>query len=333
MDKIYVKNLKNLKYILNEHGVAIIPSLLDKDECKNFESGMFDYLEYIMQDFEKPFKRDDPNTYIEFYKLFPKHGMLMQHFSIGHAQFIWDLRCNKKIIKVFESIYNTDELLVSFDGASFSPPHEITKRGYYKNNDWLHCDQSFLRSDFECVQSWITAKDVNEGDATLTVLQGSNRYHSKFEETFNTKIKDDWYKLNEEQIQFYKDHGCKQIDIICPAGSLVLWDSRTIHAGKEAIKDRNIINIRIVAYLCYTTRVLCNKNIINKRIKAFEELRTTSHWPHKLKLFPKIPRTYGAKLPNIRNIKTPLLNSIGYKLIGYNIKIVEDENCTFCIVE
>ena len=53
-------------------------------------------------------------------------------------------RCSTpKIINVFKNIYDTDDLLVSFDGASFSPPHEITKRGYYKNNNWLHVDQSY----------------------------------------------------------------------------------------------------------------------------------------------------------------------------------------------
>jgi len=332
MEEIIVKDIMNIKNILDEYGVAIIPNILNKDECSKFESGMFDYLEHIMQDFEKPFKRDDPSTYTEFYKLLPKHGMLMQHFSIGHAQFIWDLRCKKKILDVFENIYETNELLVSFDGASFSPPHEVTKRGYYKNNNWLHCDQSFTRSDFECVQSWVTARDVNEGDATLTILTKSNKFHAEFAEEFDIKIKDDWYKLNDDEIEFYKNKGCKQIDITCSAGSIVLWDSRTIHSGKEAIKSREVDNLRIVAYLCYTPKELANENIINKRIKAFEELRTTSHWPHKVKLFPKTPRTYGNDLPNIKKIKEPILDITGYKLIGYDFEEIEDEKCIFYII-
>lgn len=331
MDNFNVKNIEDVRRILDEYGVAIIPSLLDDEECKKFENGIFNYLEYIMQDFEKPFKREDVSTYNEFYKLLPMHGMLMQHFSIGHAQFNWDLRCNKKIIEVFENIYGTDELLVSFDGASFSPPHEITKRGYYKNNDWLHSDQSYLRPDFECVQSWVTAKDVNEGDASLTLLLNSNRYHREFQETFGIKNKDDWYKLNEKELEFYKKLDCKKIDITCPAGSLVLWDSRTIHSGKEAQKGRKKDNFRMVSYLCYTPKNLANESIIKKRIKAFEELRTTTHWPHKAKLFSKNPRTYGSELPPIRQIKEPKLDLIGYKLIGYEHEEVEEEKCIFYI--
>ena len=333
MEEIYIKDIKNIKETLEEYGVAIITSLLEKDECQTFESGMFDYLEHVMQDFEKPFKRDDPETYKEFYKLLPKHGMLMQHFSIGHAQFVWDLRCKKKIIDIFESIHGTDDLLVSFDGASFGPPHEVTKRGYYKNNNWLHSDQSYLRPNFECVQSWVTARDVNEGDATLTLLQGSHKLHARFRDRFDIKSKDDWYKLNQEEIEFYKENGCRQLDITCPAGSLVLWDSRTIHSGKEAVKTRGETNMRIVSYLCYTPRSLANKNTIKKRIKAFEELRTTSHWPHKAKLFSKFPRIFGGELPKVKEIKEPLLDVTGYKLVGYDFEAIEDDKCIFYIIE
>ncbi len=326
-----IANIKNIKDILNEYGVAIIPNILNEKECSNFESGMFDYLEHVMQNFDVPFDRNNPETFKEWYKLLPKHGMLQQHFWIGHAQFNWDLRMNPKIIDVFKNIYGTDDLLVSFDGASFSPPHEITKRGYYKNNVWLHSDQSYLRNDFECIQSWVTAKDVDEGDATLTVLVGSHNFHRECAEEFNIEAKDDWYKLNDDEIKFYTDKGCYMLDIKCPAGSIVLWDSRTIHCGKEALKTRKKDNFRMVSYLCYTPRIMANKKVIKKRIEAFENMRTTSHWPHKCKMFPKNPRTYGDTMPDVQEINFPVLNHIGMKLVGYDkhITIFEEEKCIF----
>ena len=51
--------------------------------------------------------------------------------------------------------------------------------------------------------------------------------------------------------------------------------------------------------------------------KAFEELRMTSHWPHKVKLFPKNPRTYGRPLPTITPIQTPVISALGRRLAGY----------------
>jgi hypothetical protein len=49
-------------------------------------------------------------------------------------------------------------------------------------------------------------------------------------------------------------------------------------------------------------RNFAKKKDLDKRVDIFNELRMTSHWPHKPKLFPKVPRTYGKKIKNISDI-------------------------------
>ena len=97
---------------------------------------------------------------------------------------------------------------------------------------------------------------------------------------------------------------CNDYRIKCPKGSLVLWDSRLIHSGALPLKNRKNKNIRSIVYLCYMPRSLIdNKSInkiLNKRKKAFEELRMTSHWPTKYKLFPINPRTYGQEIEEVK---------------------------------
>ena len=41
--------------------------------------------------------------------------MLLQNWKIGHSQFVWDIRQNKKVAKVFSKIWNvpSKDLLVS----------------------------------------------------------------------------------------------------------------------------------------------------------------------------------------------------------------------------
>jgi hypothetical protein len=109
-----------------------------------------------------------------------------------------------------------DELLVSFDGAEIHMPPEITNNGWFRGAKWLHTDQSYIRNDFECVQSWLTAFDVETGNATLIFLEGSHQYHGdflkRFYPVFPTKdkkekeIKQDFYLLFDDQkkIDFYK---------------------------------------------------------------------------------------------------------------------------------
>ena len=314
-----------VKNKVDQFGVAVIPSLLNEVECNNMKSGMLDFFEHITSDWDIPIDRNNSNTYTQIYNLFPKHSMLIQNFGVGHSQVAWDIRQNLKIINVFSKFWKVkpDELLTSFDGFSYHFPPEIMKRGYYRGNTWFHTDQSFMRPEFECLQSWVTANDVQDGDATLAFYEGSNVYHKEFGIKFGgDDIKSnlgsaDWYKLNKEQEKFYSDKGCVPKCIKCPKGSLVCWDSRTIHCGVESKRNRENSKSRAVIYTCYTPRSLATQAAIKKKQKAFNELRTTNHWPHKPKLFPIKPRTYGKELIPVKPIIQPKVSKLGLKLAGF----------------
>ena len=313
---------ETLKETLEKYGVAIIPRVLNDEECEKMVSGMWDFFEHITQNWDgdkKAIKRNDKSTWREFYKLYPNHAMLIQHWGVGHAQVSWDLRQKEKIAEIFAYFWECDkeDLLVSFDGLSFNFPHEVTKRGHFRGNTWYHADQSFTRKKFECVQSWVTGLDVEEGDATLTIYEGSHKFQKEFAEKFGVTDKADWYKLNNYEEVFYITKGCQKVNIMCPKGSIVFWDSRTIHCGTEARKERKNQKFRSVVYLCYHPRKLITPALLRKKIKAFENLRTTNHWPAKPKLFAKNPRTYGNPLPEITRITTPVLTELGKKLAGF----------------
>lgn len=315
----YVCTKETLKNTIDMYGVAIIPNVLDENECNKMVNMIWNFFEHISQKWETPINRNDEKTWREFYKLYPLHSMLIQHWGIGHSQASWDLRQNINIVEIFAYFWNcnVDDLLVSFDGLSFNLPPEITKKGWNKGNTWYHTDQSFTTNEFKCIQSFITGLDINEYDATLSFMEGSNKYHEEFKNTYNISDKTDWYKLTKVQEAFYYNKGCHIKNIKCPKGSLVFWDSRTIHCGVEADKKRIIPNIRAVIYLCYMPRKLCDEKNLKKKQKAFNEIRTTNHYPCKIKLFAKDPHTYGGILPTITQIEPPILNNLGKKLAGF----------------
>jgi hypothetical protein len=318
----YVCTKETLRKTIDKYGVAIIDNVLDKTECKQISNEVWDYFEHITKEWENPIERKDINTWREFYKLFPLHSMLVQHWNVGQIQASWNVRQNPKVVEIFAHFWNCeqDELLVSFDGLSFHPPPEITNKGWKRTVSY-HTDQSFYTHGFKSIQSFITTRNINEYDATLSFLEKSNRYHTEFFEQFNNEeekiIKDNWVKLSKEQEQFYYDKGCTPKYIKCPKGSLVLWDSRTIHCGVEADKNRIKPNLRIVIYVCYMPKQYSDKKNITKKQKAFIELRTTTHNPCIIKLFAKNPRTYGGKLETISTIDKPILTDLGLSLAGF----------------
>ena len=68
-----------------------------------------------------------------------------------------------------------------------------------------------------------------------------------------------------------------------------------------------------------TPRSLATKKELEKRKKLFSELRMTSHWPHKVRLFPKIPQTYGKQIKDIADITSEMVYNYitenGFKMI------------------
>lgn len=200
----YVCTKETLKQTLQQYGVAIIPNVLDEDECNHVVDGVWDFLEHITKESDTPLRRDNPNSWREFYKLYPLHSMLLQHYGVGHAQVSWDVRQNRKIVDIFSHFWKCkpEDLLVSFDGLSFNLPPEKTNKGWFRNTLWYHTDQSFLTPEFQCIQSWVSGLDVNENDATLAFLEGSHVYHSEFQKRFNVHDKKNWYKLSKKKKNF-----------------------------------------------------------------------------------------------------------------------------------
>lgn len=304
-----------LKSVLGKYGVAVVPRVLNDSECAAMVNGMWETLEWITQYFEIPIDRANPETWRSFYELFPLHSMLIQHWGWGHAQYVWDLRQNPKIVDIWKALWKTDKLLVSFDGVGCHLPPETTGRGWLgKTGAWLHTDQSYTRNEFECVQSWVTGLDVLTGDATLMVLEGSHLLHEEFAREFGKTAKEDWYVLEPSERAWYLERGCSPKCIKCPAGSMVFWDSRTIHCGQEPMKKRPKPNFRCIAYLCYTPADRATPSALEKKQKYLQEMRITSHWPHKIKVFAKYPRTYGKELPPVVELPSPTLTELGLEL-------------------
>jgi hypothetical protein len=315
----YNTDKEHLNETLNMYGVAVIPSVFSYQECDDLLNKMWTFFEHITQNFEQPIDRINQDSFKQLFKLYPLHAMLIQRFGIGHAQFAWDARQNPKAVEIFAHFWKCkpEELLVSFDGSSFHLPPEITKRGWNLNNTWYHADQSYTRNNFECVQSFVTYNPINVGDGTLAFMEGSNRFHKKVSEKFELSDKADWYKINKDIEEYYLSVGCEYKKISCPKGSIVFWDSRTIHCGVEPFKGREEPNIRAITYLCYMPGKSISDANRRKKIKALQELRTTNHWSCKPKLFSVNPRTYGKELPNVHSIDPPVLTKLGKQLAGY----------------
>jgi len=311
--------------MLERYGVAIVPNVLDATECVTLIDGLWSHFMYVLP----ALKRENTRTWSEVFKLYPKHGMLHQHYQAGVCQAVFDVRQNPKVVEAFAHIFETRSLTSSLDGIAFGLDPAATGRGW-DGKGWLHLDQTpkrdGSRSGFECVQSWITADNVGEGDATLRVLVGSHKFHGEFSRQFGVDGNHDWFVLTPAHEDWYLRRGCTTFDVICPAGAQVFWDSRTIHSGRAPVRGRESHRNRYVVYASYLPTSRISAHNAAKKRTAVAEGRMTSHWADARKIFPKSRSSYGGHLHPEPEYIYPKLTTFGAALFGWHENPM---NCPF----
>lgn len=318
--KSYYCELENVNEYLDKYGIAVIKNILNENECNEFINKAWNNFNILTSKMKNPINKNNPESWKTFFELYPLHSMLIQHWGVGQWDFIWDIRCNKNVLKTFAKIWNCDinDMLTSFDGLSFHLPPEQTGRGWYRGNDWLHTDQSSEKKGLYTVQGFVTLYDINKHDASLCIFEGSHKSHEDFFKDNNVVEKKDWFRLEKGiQYQYLRNKGHEQKCILAEKGSIVLWDSRLFHQGIEPQKERENQNTRLIIYTCMTKRDRARDCDLKKKQKAFNEQRMTTHNPHRPILFSKTPRTYGNEIPNITMLPKVKLSKIGKRLAGF----------------
>ena len=261
-------DLDQIKLDLEKNGFCVIPGVLDTDE-----------IEFCKESF-KEWQDTIPN-HDEFHKTCNPNNIYKYH-RVGHTKMAWYIRTRPKIQDIYKKIWNTDELVVSFDGSCYMKPT-------VKNNNklWTHVDQGAESSELKCYQGFVSLTDNTQ--KTLRVYEGSHLLHkSYFEEKGITKT-GNWTLIDKDYLDNIED---KKRVLNVTAGSLVLWDSRCFHQNQ--IGEDNGEN-RLVQYICYLpkTHPKNTEAMKRKRLKYYKEQRTTSHWPCPIKVNGLQPRTFG----------------------------------------
>jgi hypothetical protein len=215
--KRYDTDIDCVKQKLKNYGIAVIPKVLVKAQY-----------EYIRNEILKSVDTITP-----------------------HSQVCWDIRQYPKIVEVFARIWETsnDGMVSSFDDIIVDMPPETT--GEWGRGDYInfHADQSITKKGFKCVQGMLTLFPIRTGDATIQVIEDSHIIH-------NTIFYDATKMPNgyEADVDSYIEKGCKIFNVKADAGSLILWDSRTVYTHIPPQRNRLRPNYRMISRICMIPR-------------------------------------------------------------------------------
>lgn len=258
-----------------EHGYAVVPRVIDKEKAAEYQQAALDWL----KSFNNPqLDYSDSSTWTASNLPHMHPANLFMHYGIAHEKFIWDIRQEQRIIDVFSELWNTDELLVSFDALNITLPN---RPGHEPRKPWPHVDQSPFRRGLHCVQGIANLSNSGPEDGGLTVYPGSHKAVESFfdEQTDRSKWeRNDFYKFTEDQISWFRDQGFKPHKVTAEAGDLIIWDSRLIHYGAEPTEESD--TIRTVAYVAYAPAKLASPETLEKKKEGLETWLATTHRPH-----------------------------------------------------
>lgn len=254
---------------LTRDGYVIVRGIISPEEAHQYAEKAGDWLE----GFNLGYKKDDPATWRKENLPGQRSGIHAQ-FSIAHAQWVWDLKTNPKWVELFERIWGTKELLVSFDGANLSIP----LGSEHKASPWPHTDQSPHKPDLFCIQSLINLLPNTEKDGGLWVMRGSAPLFPDLIKAFDLQSNftgRDFFSYKPEHIEWLEERGCRWVFPDVGPGDLIFWDSRTAHWAASPEMGRP----RIAVYACYKPIKDITPEQLKLQQEAFEKGYCTTHDP------------------------------------------------------
>lgn len=300
---------------LEEQGYCVIPALLSKPETERFYQRVWH--EFIEKAWPKC-KLGDRENWKEAFPIHNPYGIFAG--PAGQTQVMWDLRQDPRIVEVFAQIWNTHDLIVSMDGLSFMCPPEIREGPF---DPWPHVDQTVMRrkdigshdnnppvgfvseSPMKTkpftIQGQFLFEDSSDGDGGFYCIPKSHFKFSEFapklealsaleiprevREKVRSEYLLDFFRCEEDGSG--KPYCMKHVT--APRGSLILWDSRTVHWNQHPVKERpyrDTPKVRMVGYLCYVPKARLTDTGRSLRREAFELGVSTGHNPSYPELKP-----------------------------------------------
>jgi len=210
---------------LDEKGYVVIPNILTKQQCAS-------YIRRIRHQFHKAVAPEDETTFLTREA---DNGVV---HGLDNLRVLWEVRTHPDVRSIFQNLYPDTDLYLYVDRFNYRPPHV-----QHQFQEGWHIDEQpdNPQSNY---QAFISLTSSSEHDDCLGILEKSHQCLDRFFEEFPRME-----AFLPEHHEWLKENGCVERRVECPAGSLVLWDSRCFHTPLNSRRKRP--HTRLVVYVRY----------------------------------------------------------------------------------
>lgn len=278
---------------LEIYGYAVVKEVLYKGEIEHSKNLFWKFIDQVVGTSSDSDESDDDDKISrsnpESWRFWPgdRYTGIIGGGNFCHSEFLWYLREHPRIREVFEYIWNTNDLLTSYDRGSTFRPWQQYNDSWKTRGGWWHIDQNSLkgptRTGRVSIQSLITINDVTELTGGFAAIPGSHHFHEELSEQFaaTQEVKLDHILLHpHENIHIAT---LPKLLISAKAGDMILWDSRLVHCNMPAITTGNPYVpegelLRLVGYVCMQPRIAApDGSALTKKLGLLCQI-PTSHW-------------------------------------------------------
>ena len=272
---------------LKNHGYAVIPNIISQNLADEILS------EFQAFHAHATGQQFTDELYDRSLELKNTHGIIEFPGALSHTDFVNRVRNHPNVLQVFSEIYkSSDPILTGFDKINYQASVNMRKLKTRDRKSWWHVDQGWKDPNFTNIQAYVdlVGSETDE-HAGLMVLDGSHLHFETLVNMHNNGILkgwvQDWYRLEDTALEYFQS--CPVVNVKCPKGGMVLWDSRTVHMSRP---NRHETDERFVIYTCGWPKSRLTEKDLKRREEAKRLLRATSAWPDARHIFPAKPQWF-----------------------------------------
>lgn len=274
-----IDRLDELPAVLSEHGCALVTNVLNLEEIRHFEGLWTADLRRV----------SDSSASCEAWRSkwqrpLGSKGCVSQA-ALPQGSFAWAARMHPTVRQIFARIFAEQaECMVTGMDVTFFQASDAESAS--ENRQWLHVDQNHCSGlTHVCFQGVLYIWPSTDGRSSTTALwPGSHgdvfgrMMSDGFSKSKGTKehgsqsvqVNSMWDCHEREDLAEAACRGARRVP--CPAGSLLLWDSRTLHQGWAG-------GPRLAQPVCWEPRARRTEEVRLRKLYYCAAGLATSHSP------------------------------------------------------
>jgi len=202
-------------------------------------------------------------------------GYGMSARGLPGGTFSWACRTHANVRKSFEVLHGSEDLVTSLDNPFFSP---VEEKSATRNKLWPHVDVNMnIPGATTCFQGVLYVwPSEREDTSTTVVLPHSHAAHfaatmegATLKQGHFVQVKNMQDKVKRDEVLSAWIENSRRVP--APAGSLLLWNSRTLHQGWRG-------GPRLAQAVCWERKEYRNEAALERKLLLAALAEPSTHW-------------------------------------------------------